>query len=95
MRFVLGLIFLFFFIPALAQVETTVKAPGTNLPLKKDTVPKSVLPGAIKADTSKVKPDSIKTVPKGDIETTISTLPRTLSTQAWIGKLYAFTEMLK
>ncbi len=71
MRFVFGLLFLFIFAPALAQVENTVKTPGNILPKKNDTIPKTVIPPGVKTDTTKAKADSVKTVPKGDIETTI------------------------
>ncbi|WP_331962107.1 putative LPS assembly protein LptD [Ohtaekwangia sp.] len=55
-----------------AQVEPAVKTPGDILRLKSDSVintPTDTIP-PVKADT--LKADSLKTPPKGDIETTIN-----------------------
>jgi hypothetical protein len=67
--FILIVGFLFFNSAAVAQVETPVKAPTSTLPVKNDSIPlKRKLTGS---DTIKVKKDSVKTTPRGDIETTI------------------------
>jgi len=58
---------LFFCLPALAQVEKPIKAPAI-LPSKEDTI-NSKKP--LLSDTTKAKQDSVKTKPKGDIESTI------------------------
>jgi hypothetical protein len=54
---------------ATAQVEKPVKAPTAVLPAKKDSAFRKGKDSV--SDTSKVKKDSTKTAPKGDIESTI------------------------
>ncbi len=61
-------VFALFQLPVLAQVEKPVKTPGI-LPIKKDSL--SPRAKGLAADTSKIKKDSVKTKPKGDIESTI------------------------
>lgn len=70
-RFVLIFVIslLFFQLSAIAQVENTIKQPTEQLPIQKDSIPKNKIP--LKADSSKIKKDSTKTRPKGDIESTI------------------------
>ncbi|HEY9006787.1 MAG TPA: putative LPS assembly protein LptD [Ohtaekwangia sp.] len=65
-------LFILLAVASYAQVEPSVKTPGDILPSKSDSIqntPADTIP-PIKSDT--LKADSVKTPPKGDIETTIN-----------------------
>lgn len=74
-RLVAFICFTFFLIlsynSSYSQVERPVRSPQGQLPVVRDTVGRPADSLLNKNDTARVKSDSLKQVPKGDIETTI------------------------